>query len=38
VESGFDRIPARRRAEAFRMHDGGWEDQLNNISSYVAAP
>jgi uncharacterized protein YndB with AHSA1/START domain len=36
-ESGFDRIPASRRPEAFRMHDGGWEDQLSNISSYVAA-
>ena len=37
VESGFDRIPLHRRAEAFRMNDGGWTEQLKNIASYVAA-
>jgi uncharacterized protein YndB with AHSA1/START domain len=36
VESGFDRIPAARRAEAFRMNDGGWAGQLKNIAKYVA--
>lgn len=35
TESGFDRIPAARRAEAFRMNDGGWTEQMKNIESYV---
>jgi uncharacterized protein YndB with AHSA1/START domain len=37
VESGFDRIPAARRAEAFRMNDAGWAEQLENIARYVAS-
>lgn len=37
IESGFDRIPASRRAEAFRMNDHGWESQLKNIERHVAA-
>jgi uncharacterized protein YndB with AHSA1/START domain len=37
TESGFDRIPAARRAEAFRMNDGGWSQQLQNIERYVAS-
>lgn len=37
VESGFDRIPAERRAEAFRMNEGGWTAQLTNIERHVAA-
>ena len=36
VESGFDKIPLARRAEAFRMNDGGWTEQVENIQSYVA--
>lgn len=36
VESGFDNIPLARRAEAFRMNDGGWEGQMRNIQKYVA--
>jgi uncharacterized protein YndB with AHSA1/START domain len=36
VESGFDRIPAARRAEAFRMNDQGWSEQLRNIERHVA--
>ncbi|MEO6029805.1 MAG: SRPBCC family protein [Candidatus Binatia bacterium] len=36
VESGFDRLPAERRAEAFRMNDGGWAAQLGNIERHVA--
>jgi len=36
VESGFDRIPAQRRAEAFRMNDQGWGQQMQNIRTYVA--
>lgn len=35
VESGFDRIPVARRAEAFRMNDEGWVGQLENIAKYV---
>lgn len=37
VESGFDRIPAARRDEAFRMNEGGWQEQLGNIERHVAA-
>jgi uncharacterized protein YndB with AHSA1/START domain len=36
VESGFDRIPLARRAEAFRMNDNGWTGQLKAIAAYVA--
>ena len=36
TESGFDKIPAHRRAEAFRMNDGGWTQQVKNIETYVA--
>jgi uncharacterized protein YndB with AHSA1/START domain len=36
VESGFDRIPLARRAEAFRMNDGGWVGQIKNLEKYVA--
>jgi len=35
IESGFDRIPAHRRAEAFRMNDGGWAQQMENIRAHV---
>ena len=35
VESGFDGIPEARRAEAFRMNDGGWSAQLENIAQHV---
>ena len=38
VESGFDRLPAARRAEAFRMNDGGWAGQIKNIAKYVEKP
>ena len=34
-ESGFNKITASRRAEAFRMHTGGWEAQLNNIGKFL---
>jgi uncharacterized protein YndB with AHSA1/START domain len=37
VESGFDRIPAARRAEAFRMNDGGWAAQVANLQRHVDA-
>ncbi len=35
TESGFEKIPADRRAEAFRMNDGGWMQQVTNIEKYV---
>lgn len=37
IESGFDRVPAHRRAEAFRMNEGGWAQQVKNIAAYVAS-
>jgi hypothetical protein len=36
TESGFEHIPAARRAEAFRMNDGGWATQMNSIAKHVA--
>jgi uncharacterized protein YndB with AHSA1/START domain len=35
VESGFDKVPAGRRAEAFRMNERGWAAQLENITRHV---
>lgn len=35
VESGFDRIPPERRAEAFRVNDGGWAGQIKNLAKHV---
>ena len=35
TESGFSNIPSTRRAEAFRMNDGGWTVQMKNIESYI---
>jgi uncharacterized protein YndB with AHSA1/START domain len=37
VESGFDRIPAARRAEAFRMNESGWAQQMESINRYVSS-
>ena len=36
VESGFDRIPLARRAEAFRMNEHGWTGQAKNLAGHVA--
>jgi uncharacterized protein YndB with AHSA1/START domain len=36
VESGFDQIPAARRAEAYRMNDQGWAAQMENIQRHVS--
>jgi uncharacterized protein YndB with AHSA1/START domain len=36
VESGFDKLPLARRAEAFRMNEGGWTEQVENIQRYVS--
>lgn len=35
VESGFDKIPAHRRDEAFRMNSAGWTGQIENVRKYV---
>ena len=35
TESGFEKVPEARRAEAFRMNDGGWAQQVKNIEEYV---
>jgi uncharacterized protein YndB with AHSA1/START domain len=37
TESGFDRLPAARRSEAFRMNDGGWSAQIGNLERHVAS-
>jgi uncharacterized protein YndB with AHSA1/START domain len=36
MESGFDKIPAGRRPEAFRMNEGGWAGQMKNIERHVS--
>ena len=35
VESGFDGIPAARRAKAYEMHEQGWAGQMKSISEYL---
>jgi uncharacterized protein YndB with AHSA1/START domain len=35
AESGFDRVPAHRRARAFHMNHGGWAAQAKNLERYV---
>jgi len=35
VESGFDSIPAARRATAFRMNSAGWDGQAKNIQKFL---
>jgi uncharacterized protein YndB with AHSA1/START domain len=35
VESGFDQVPAHRRARAFRMNEGGWAAQAENLRKHV---
>ena len=36
TESGFENIPPHRRADALRMNDQGWAQQVLNVSHYVA--
>lgn len=36
VESGFDRIPLARRAEAYRGNEQGWAEQMKAIERYVS--
>jgi uncharacterized protein YndB with AHSA1/START domain len=35
VESGFNRVPAHRRGEAFRSNSGGWAQEMGNVREYV---
>jgi uncharacterized protein YndB with AHSA1/START domain len=35
TESGFDRVRVARRAEALRMNDSGWTQQMGNIRRHV---
>ena len=37
TESGFDKVPAERRAKAFEMNDKGWTSQMKNIEAHVTA-
>ena len=36
TESVFYKLPASRRAEAFRMNDGGWTSQSKKLAAYVS--
>jgi len=36
TETGFDRIPASRRAKAYRGNDAGWTGQLEAFRKYLA--
>lgn len=36
TESGFDRIPLERRAQAFEMNEQGWEAQLMLVEKHLA--
>ena len=38
TESGFDQIPLARREKAFRMNEGGWTQQAQNIERHVSQP
>ena len=35
VESGFDALPPHRLADALRMNDSGWAEQMVNIRKHV---
>jgi len=35
VESGLDKIPLARRADAFTSNEGGWEHESKNIAKYL---
>ena len=36
TESGFDKLPKERYADAFRMNSRGWEQQMEQIAEYVS--
>jgi uncharacterized protein YndB with AHSA1/START domain len=35
TETGFDRLPAARRAKAYRENDAGWSGQMENLRKYL---
>ncbi|MBV9218329.1 MAG: SRPBCC family protein [Methylobacteriaceae bacterium] len=35
VETGFDKLPPKRRLEAFPMNEKGWSQQVKNIAQHV---
>ena len=35
TETGFEHIPAHRRAGALKANDGGWAKQMELIAAYV---
>jgi hypothetical protein len=37
TESGFDKVPLARRAQAFKANDGGWAHQSKLIEKYLYA-
>lgn len=37
VETGFDKLPPERRADAFRMNSRGWSGQMENITRHVVS-
>ena len=37
TESGFGKIPAHRFADALRMNERGWSEQMTNIERHVAS-
>jgi hypothetical protein len=37
VESGFDKVPASRRAKALEMNSKGWSIQMESIKRHLAA-
>jgi uncharacterized protein YndB with AHSA1/START domain len=36
TETGFDRVPLARRAQAFEANEGGWTMQMKLIETYLA--
>lgn len=36
AETGFDKVPAHRREEAYRMNERGWTEQMANIKNFIA--
>ncbi len=37
IETGFDKLPHARRADAFRMNDSGWSAQAESLARHVEA-
>jgi uncharacterized protein YndB with AHSA1/START domain len=37
IESGFEAMPAHQRTDAMRQNEGGWEEQMRNLKTYLDA-